>query len=53
MGYPADESVDGTLRLDFDAGKLGKVALTAIERKLIVTANTLLRDGRKWTSVRH
>ncbi len=34
------------------AGKPRKVALTAIMRKLIVTANALLRDGRKWSQVR-
>ena len=34
------------------AGKTGKVALTAIMRKLIVTANALLRDGRKWSGIR-
>lgn len=31
------------------AGKPPKVALTAIMRKLIVLANALLRDGRKWS----
>lgn len=31
------------------AGKPVKVAITAIMRKLIVLANALLRDGRKWT----
>jgi transposase len=31
------------------AGKLKKVALTAIMRKLIILANALLRDNRKWT----
>ena len=34
------------------AGKPAKVALTAIMRKLIVTANALLRDGRKWSEIR-
>lgn len=33
------------------AGKPRKVALTAIMRKLIVTANALLRDGRKWSEM--
>lgn len=33
------------------AGKPGKVAITAIMRKLIVTANALLRDNRKWSAV--
>ncbi|MEM7730751.1 MAG: IS110 family transposase [Pseudomonadota bacterium] len=32
-----------------DAGKPRKVALTAVMRKLIVTANALFRDGRKWS----
>lgn len=31
------------------AGKPAKVAITAVMRKLIVLANTLLRDGRHWT----
>lgn len=30
-------------------GKAAKVAITAIMRKLIVLANALLRDGRKWS----
>ena len=30
-------------------GKPRKLALTAIMRKLVVTANALLRDGRKWS----
>ena len=34
------------------AGKPPKVALTAIMRKLIVTANALLRDGRIWSEIR-
>ena len=34
------------------AGKSGKVAVTAIMRKLIVMANALLRDGRKWSELR-
>ena len=35
----------------FLAGKPAKVALTAIMRKLIVLANALLRDGRKWAKI--
>lgn len=31
-------------------GKPGKVAITAIMRKLLITANALLRDNRKWTA---
>lgn len=31
------------------AGKPPKVALTAIMRKLVVIANALLRDGRRWS----
>lgn len=31
------------------SGKCKKLAITAIMRKLIVTANALLRDQRKWT----
>lgn len=34
------------------AGKSGKVAITAIMRKLIVMANAVLRDGRKWSELR-
>ena len=33
------------------AGKPAKVALTAIMRKLIVMANALLRDRRKWGEI--
>ncbi|RFC64683.1 MULTISPECIES: IS110 family transposase [Mesorhizobium] len=32
------------------AGKASKLAITAIMRKLIVLANALLRDRRKWTA---
>lgn len=32
-----------------EAGKPAKVAITAIMRKLVVLANALLRDNRKWT----
>ncbi len=31
------------------AGKPPKLAVTAIMRKLVVLANALIRDGRKWT----
>jgi hypothetical protein len=31
------------------AGKIPKVAITAVIRKLIVLANALLKDQRKWT----
>ena len=34
------------------AGKKPKVALTAIMRKLVVLANTLITENRKWTPVR-
>ena len=30
------------------AGKPAKVAITAVMRKLLIIANALLRDGRKW-----
>ena len=33
------------------AGKPAKVAITAIMRKLLILANALLRDGRKWTPI--
>ena len=32
-----------------NAGKPAKVAITAIMRKLIILANALIRDDRKWT----
>ncbi len=32
-----------------DAGKPSKVAIAAIMRKLIVLANALVRDNRKWS----
>lgn len=32
-------------------GKPAKVAITAIMRKLIIIANALLRDNRKWTPI--
>ena len=31
------------------AGKPPKLALTAIMRKLVILANALIRDGRKWS----
>ncbi|MEM7500339.1 MAG: IS110 family transposase, partial [Pseudomonadota bacterium] len=31
-------------------GKPPKVALTAVMRKLIVLANALIRDHRRWTA---
>tara|TARA_B100000378_G_scaffold31949_1_gene23908 strand:+ start:291 stop:464 length:174 start_codon:yes stop_codon:yes gene_type:complete len=34
------------------AGKPGKVAVTAIMRKLIELANALIRDDRKWAQMR-
>jgi transposase len=33
------------------SGKCKKLAITAVMRKLIVTANALLRDNRKWSQV--
>jgi len=30
-------------------GKCKKLAITAVMRKIVVTANALLRDQRKWT----
>jgi transposase len=33
-----------------DAGKPSKVAITAIMRKLLILANALLRDDRKWNA---
>lgn len=35
-----------------DAGKPSKVAITAVMRKLLILANALLRDDRKWTAER-
>jgi len=34
-----------------EAGKPAKVAITAVMRKLIITANSLLRDDRKWSKI--
>jgi transposase len=34
------------------AGKPPKVALTAVMRKLLILANSLLRDQRAWTAKR-
>ena len=34
------------------AGKPAKVAITAVMRKLLIFANALLRDGRKWDACR-
>jgi transposase len=45
------------LRAKYDrlkaAGKAPKLAITAIMRNMIVLANALLRDGRKWTPSLH
>lgn len=35
-----------------DAGKHAKLALTAVMRKLLIFANSLLRDNRKWNENR-
>ncbi len=35
-----------------DSGKKAKVALTAVMRKLVVLANTLLKEDRLWVSLR-
>ena len=35
-----------------DAGKHAKVAITAVMRKLLIFANSLLRDNRKWNEAR-
>ncbi len=32
------------------AGKPPKVAITAVMRKLLILANALLRDGRRWAA---
>ena len=38
------------LKIKYDALRAaGKPAITAIMRRLITTANALLRDNRKWT----
>ena len=41
------------LKIKYDAlraaGKPAKLAITAIMRRIITTANALLRDNRKWT----
>jgi len=33
------------------AGKPAKVAITAVMRKLLILANTLIRDDRKWSEI--
>jgi len=35
-----------------DAGKHAKLALTAVMRKLLIFANSLLRDNRQWNEIR-
>lgn len=35
-----------------EAGKHAKLALTAVMRKLLIFANSLLRDDRKWNEIR-
>ena len=42
---PLKQNYDALIK----AGKPAKVAITAIMRKLIILANALLRDNRKWT----
>ena len=37
-----------TYRTLVDAGKPAKVAITAVRRKLMVLANALIREDRKW-----
>jgi len=34
------------------AGKPSKVAITAIMRKLLILANTLVKENREWTEIR-
>lgn len=38
-----------TYRTLVDAGKPAKIAIAAIMRKLVILANALIRDDRKWT----
>jgi transposase len=44
---------NATMKVEYQAlraaGKVPKVALTAIMRKLLILANALLRDGRTWS----
>ncbi len=47
-----DLSSRGKYNQLIQAGKPPKVALTAIMRKLVVVANALLRDGRRWSENR-
>ncbi len=35
------------------AGKPAKVAFVAIMRKLLILANALIRDQRKWSPIAH
>ncbi|MEX0280919.1 MAG: IS110 family transposase, partial [Arenibacterium sp.] len=34
------------------AGKPSKVAITAIMRKLLIIANTLVKENREWVEIR-
>ncbi|GAB4262330.1 MAG: hypothetical protein Kow0013_07790 [Pararhodobacter sp.] len=38
-----------TYRKLVEAGKPAKLAIAAIMRKLVILANALIRDDRKWT----
>ena len=35
----------------YEGGKPWKVAITAVMRKLIILANALIRDNRKWAEI--
>lgn len=54
MGALAATRVNGAMKCFYDrlvaAGKAKKVALTAVMRKLIVLANTLIKENRLWTA---
>ena len=47
--HALESAHDGPVRATDNAGKPAKVALTAVMRKLILLANTLLKTNRPWT----
>ena len=48
LGGPLQPAAQGVLRTPHRHGKKAKVALTAVMRKLVLLANTLVREDRLW-----
>ncbi len=46
-----NEEMETKYKTMTEAGKPAKVAITTIMRKIIITANSLLRDNRKWSKI--